>query len=312
MMGSILVFIFSASQAVRDIFFSHLFENHGFFDVVLIVFISATLCGWIVLFLSKSDQLSHLRSLWKPLLLISVATAVGWMCYFFALTQIEPAIANTLFSGSGPFVVIVVSLIAGNGFPIYKRKRIELFCYAGLFTAMIAIVFVAVFGLSGLDTSNPWLAAVGSISAITSGTLIAVSLLVSRRLNEAGLTPNAIMAVRFLVGVPLALVVLFAQEQPTGIAFDIATLTVSAAALCFIVLPSYALQIGVSMASPLTVQVIVSLSPVIVFTAQLLDGRTHYSTATLICILTYGIFIVSANVLRGWKNDPLNKSIVKT
>lgn len=304
MSGPFLVFIFSASQAVRDIFFPHLFENHGFFDVVLIVFVSATACGWIVLLVLEPDQLSRLTRLWKPLVLISLATATAWSCYFFALTHIEPAVANTLFSGSGPFVVIVASFFADNKIRTYERRRLEQLCYAGLFATMIAIVVVAITGRSGLDATTPWDAFRGSLSAITSGTLIAISLLISRRLNEAGLTANAVMAMRFSLGVLVMAIIIGAQEQASDIALDWATLTVSGAALCLIVLPSYALQIGVSRTAPMTVQVIVSLSPLLVFTAQFLDGRTHYAPATLICVIFYGIFILSANVLRGWRNDP--------
>jgi len=304
MAGPLLVFIFSASQAIRDIFFAHLFGNHSFFDVVLIVFVSATVSGWFVLFLLEPEQISRLFSHWKLLALISLATAAAWNCYFFALTHIEPAVANTLFSGSGPIVVVLASLFASEEKRIYERRRLEKFCYAGLCATMIAIVIVAVSGRSGLGATTPLAALLGSLTAIASGTLIAVSLLISRRLNEEGLTANTIMAVRFSLGVLVAANIIYAQEQPSGIALDKATLTVSIAALCLIVLPSYALQIGVSQTAPLTVQVIVSLSPIMVFAAQLLDGRTHYAPATLICVIFYGIFILSANVLRGWQSDP--------
>jgi len=305
MSGPFLVLIFSASQAIRDIFFPHLFENHGFFDVVLIVFVSATASGWFVLLLLEPNQISRLTKLWKTLLLISIATATAWICYFFALTRIEPAVANTLFSGSGPFLVILVSFFANDEIWTYKRRRLEQLCYTGLFATMVAIVIVAITGHSGLDATTPWNAFLGSLSAIASGTLIATSLLISRRLNEAGLSANAIMAVRFSLGVLISAIIISTQEQPSDIALDWATLMVSVAALCLIVLPSYALQIGVTQAAPLTVQIIVSLSPLIVFSAQFLDGRTHYAPATLICVIMYGIFILSANVLRGWKNDPV-------
>jgi len=302
--GPLLVFVFSASQAVRDIFFAHLFENHGFFDVVLIVFLSATAIGWIVLCLLEPHQISRLSRHWKSLVVISLATAVAWNCYFFALTHIEPAVANTLFSGSGPFIVILASFFTSDRERTYERRRLEQLCYAGLFATLVAIVIVAVSGRSGLDTTTPLAALLGSFSAIASGSLIAFSLLISRRLNEAGLTANAVMAVRFSLGVLVAAVIISVQKQPSGIALDWATLTVSIAALCLIVLPSYALQIGVSRTAPLTVQVIVSLSPLMVFAAQLLDGRTHYAPATLMCVIFYGIFILSANVLRGWQSDP--------
>ena len=203
--------------------------------------------------------------------------------------------------------MILVSFFANNETRNYRRKRLEQLCYGGLFATLIAIVIVAITGRSGLDSTTPRDAILGSLSAITSGTLIAISLIISRSMNEAGLTANAVMAVRFSLGVLVAAIVIGVQDQPSDIASDWATLGVSGAALCLIVLPSYALQIGVSLTAPLTVQVIVSLSPLIVFTAQFLDGRTHYAPATLTCIVFHGIFILSANVLRGWKNDPARR-----
>ena len=281
-----------------------MFENHGFFDVVLIVFFSATALGWIVLVVRDPEQIPKLYKQWIPLTVISLATALAWNSYFFALTHIEPAVANTLFSGSGPFLVILASVAAGGRQQIFERTRMELLCYAGLFVTMVAIVIVAVTGRSGLGATLALEAFFGSVAAIASGILIAASLLISRRLNEAGVSANAVMAVRFAIGMLVAATIIGVQEQPSGIALDWSTLLVSAAALCLIVLPSYALQIGVSRTAPLTVQVIVPLSPIMVFAAQLLDGRTHYAPATLICVIFYGVFILSANILHGWQYDP--------
>ncbi len=308
MSGPLLVFLFSASQAIRDVFFPYLFEGHGFFDVVLIVFLSATVSGWVVVFIFESDQVSRLCRYWKPLALISLATAVAWTCYFFALTHIEPAIANTLFSGAGPFVIIMASFFSRSEKQIYKQGRLEQFCYAGLFVTLLAIILVAVSGKSGLGMITPRGALLGALSAIASGSLMSLSLLISRRLNDAGVTANAVMAVRFSLGVLMAAAMITIQQQPSGINLDSATVIVTIAAICLIVLPGYALQSGVSKTAPLTVQVIVSLSPIMVFAAQLLDGRVHYASATLICLIFYAIFILSLNVLRGWASESVKQA----
>lgn len=306
--GPILVFIFSISQAARDVYFPYLFENHGFFDIVLIAFFIATIFGWIVLLSKEPEQIPKILKQWKLLTIASMATAGGWICYFFALNHIEAAIANALFSGAGPFVVILASYFGSGNQQTFVSKRLERFCYVGLFATLVAIVFVAVSGRSGLSQTLPREAFFGSLAALSSGALMAASMLISRRLNESGVSANAVIAARFIVGVLVATLIIMMQEQPSGIGFDKATLVVLMAAFCLIVLPGYALQIGVSRTAPLTVQVIVPLSPILVFAAQLLDERTHYSAATLICVVFYGIFILSANVLRGWRDEPSNKN----
>lgn len=302
MTGPLLVFVFAASQAARDIFFPHIFASFGFFDVVLIVFVAATLIGWTVLICLEWDQVALLRRHWRALLVISLATAAAWISYFHALGRIEPAIANTLFSGSGPFVVIAAAMLGAGG--AVPRSAWERLCYFGLLGALAAIVGVAVTGRSGLAAGDAWSTAAGCLGAVAAGSLIAFSLLMSRRLNEAGVSANAVMAARFVAGAVVAGVVILSQDRASSITVDSNTLVVIAAAIGLIVLPSYALQIGVSRTAPLTVQVIVPLSPIMVFAAQALDPRTDFAPATLICIVLYAVFVLGANLLRGWRDDP--------
>jgi drug/metabolite transporter (DMT)-like permease len=302
MTGPLLVFVFAASQAARDIFLPHIFARFGFFDVVLIVFLAATLIGWTVLLCLERGQIALVREHWRMLFVISLATAAAWISYFFALGRIEPAIANTLFSGSGPFVVITAAVLGAGG--VVPRSTWERLCYLGLLGALAAIVGVAVTGQSGLAVGDAWRTGAGCLGAVAAGALIAFSLLMSRRLNEVGVSANAVMAARFVVGAAAAGVVIAALEQTSTIAANPDTLIVVVAAIGLIVLPSYALQIGVARTAPLTVQVIVPLSPIMVFAAQALDPRTLFAPATLICIVLYAVFVLGANLLRGWRDDP--------
>jgi hypothetical protein len=69
-----------------------------------------------------------------------------------------------------------------------------------------------------------------------------------------------------------------------------------------IVLPLYALQVGIALTVPLTANVLRSLGPVFVFALQQVDGRLAYSTPTLICILVYSAAAIAANAAHGLRH----------
>jgi predicted ABC-type exoprotein transport system permease subunit len=70
------------------------------------------------------------------------------------------------------------------------------------------------------------------------------------------------------------------------------------AALLLIVLPSYVNQIGIALASPLTVRAVLALGPVLVFLLQLVEGRLPSSAATLAACVLYAVFAVASAVAR--------------
>jgi len=79
---------------------------------------------------------------------------------------------------------------------------------------------------------------------------------------------------------------------------SINTGSVAVASLLPIVLPNYVNQVGVALASPVTVRAVLAVGPVVVFALQLLDGRLSSSPATLTACGLYGLFAVAAAVAR--------------
>jgi hypothetical protein len=90
-----------------------------------------------------------------------------------------------------------------------------------------------------------------------------------------------------LVAAPLT------AEAPVG-----ALAPVVAAALLLIVFPIYVSQVGVSLASPLTVRVAFSLAPVFIFALQLFEGRLASSPYSLAAAGVYCVFAIGAAVAR--------------
>jgi hypothetical protein len=91
---------------------------------------------------------------------------------------------------------------------------------------------------------------------------------------------------------------------------ELAALSATSAVL--IVLPLFALQVGIARTAPLTAHVIRSLGPVCVFAMEQIDGRLVYSTPTLICIAAYSAAAIAGNLAHswrgGWRGDVPGKS----
>jgi hypothetical protein len=66
------------------------------------------------------------------------------------------------------------------------------------------------------------------------------------------------------------------------------------ACLLLIVLPNYVNQVGIALASPVTVRTVLAVGPVLVFGLQLFDGRLSSSRATLVVCVLYGVCAVAA------------------
>ena len=102
--------------------------------------------------------------------------------------------------------------------------------------------------------------------------------------------PGAVLlAGAFALGSPATLLTGLAPGVLGGIAL---------AAFVLIVLPNYINQIGVALASPVTVRAVLALGPVLVFGLQLGDGRLSSSAWTLATALLYAVFAVAAALAR--------------
>ena len=69
-------------------------------------------------------------------------------------------------------------------------------------------------------------------------------------------------------------------------------------AAVLIVVPSYVNQVGISLASPLTVRVVLATGPVLIFLVQLIEGRLSASPYSLAAAILYAVFAISAGLAR--------------
>jgi drug/metabolite transporter (DMT)-like permease len=297
-LGPALVLLFCISQAFRDVYFGHVFQGVDFFAVILLAFMASTVLFTAIPLIRHPQSFAKLRGQGGIVLAMNLATALAWSCYFFGLSHLEPSIVNTLHSGMGPLTVVTLGAL---GAPLAQMSAktsrvgiVEYAGYVGIALSLIGLIWIALTGQSGLAVDQSTLLGLGAL--MVSGVSITVSLLYCKRLHDRGISAEVVTSIRYIVLIGIAAVVVWHKGGLGGVATaqDAAMLTVLATVL--IVLPLYAFQVGIALTTPLTANVLRALGPVFVFALQQFDGRLHYSTPTLVCILAYSAAAIVSNV----------------
>jgi hypothetical protein len=298
--GPLLVLTFCLSQAARDVYFGHVFQDIDFFAVILLAFSLSTLIFGALTAIKAPTEFAGLRGQLATVLAMNVTTALAWSCYFFALTHLEPAIVNTVHSGMGPLTVVALAACGARLAKAPAMRRGELASLAGIALSIAALWWVVLSGRSGLPTASGATDLVGLGLLTISGSSITISLLYSKRLHDRGVGAGAVTAVRYLLLILVAGGITVSKGHWPGVAGagQVATLALSSTAL--IVLPLFALQVGIATTAPLRAHVIRSLGPVCVFALEQIDGRLVYSLATLVCIVIYSVAAIASNFAHGW------------
>ena len=296
--GFLLSLAFAALAAGRDVYFGGLFQH---VEPLLVALTAFGLCSLVLVPIALRRDPGGLTALarrpWE-LLWVNATTALAWLSFFFALKTIEPALVQILFYGIGPLSVWWVDgLVPGSIRATLSSSERRL--HRGLLAALLVAAAVVLAGLSGLGPQPVGIATAGIALAVGGGVSISISTLLCRALNETGVRPVTLLALRFPGAIVLTAALATASSAPllAGVTpGGFAALAV--ASLLLIVFPNYVNQVGVALASPVTVRAVLAVGPVMVFALQLLEGRLSPSRATLGACVLYGVLAVAAAVAR--------------
>jgi hypothetical protein len=300
-----LLALFLAMSAARDVYFGWVFQSTNVFAVTALVFMAtAMIFGGLTLREAKRwrGSLRHVRTI----LAVNVLTAAAWLAYLWAVKLIEPAVANTLWSGVGPLVIAALAVRASNAGTDRGRVVAESFgtvervAHLGLLATLVFVAVAAATGHSGISVGGPWRTLAGIGLAVGSGGAIAVAILGTKHLHNAGFSARQLVALRFCVLIAVA--AMFAipgvgdggAASVGGNAVGVAQRFADAArlipaGLLLIALPIYALQAAVERLRPMTVEIVVALGPPLVFALQAFDGRIRFSPLTLAGVVSYSL-----------------------
>jgi drug/metabolite transporter (DMT)-like permease len=299
--GPILVLAFSLSQAFRDVYFGTVFQRVDFFAIILLAFTLSTIIFAGVTLIRAPGDFARLRGQGRVVLAVNLTTAIAWSSFFFALTQLDPSIVNTIHSAMGPLIVVGLGAFGISLAQRTDTNGLERVGYAGIALSVVALWVVVLSGHAGLPIKNVWGTIAGLALLSVSGASITVSLLYCKRLQDRGIGADTLTTIRYVALILFAGAMVLWGGRPIGMTGGQHLLTLSVAAVLLIVLPLYALQVGIGRVNPLTANVIRALGPVFVFVMEQFDGRLRYSMAVLICILIYSGSVILTNVARGWR-----------
>ena len=291
--GIACVVLFTLSTALRDVYLGAVFQAHSPFVVNLLAFGAATIVFGLWVLLRRRREIHLMLAAPGDLALACNATSLAWGCYFQALALLPPATVNTLHTGIGPLAVVAFMLL---GMRVPTAKALSAPEMAAQAAVLAALAFIA--GTVVADRPDLLWQQIGGLAlALVSGILIAMHGVASRRLNERGISPAALMAVRFL---PLLLVsaVALTWSPNTGHASpsvaEYAEIAVIVALL--VTVPSFVLQVGTALGPLLTGRLIVAFGPLLVLALQILEGRLAFSGPGLVGTLFYALTAATAIV----------------
>ena len=297
MSGPAFVLAFVVLSAFRDVFFADALRSAPFFAVALIAFATCTAAFLLVALCERERTLRVVFTDWRAFLLMNLFTACAWLQYFQSLRFLEPAIANVLHAGLGPLTIMAMGAIGWRIVDAGRMTAIETACQAAMALCLVALVAVALTGLSAGEGGTVALA--GCAFAVGSGIAITLATLYAKRLHDQGASAAAVVATRFLGVLAAAMVALSFLPDARAAAVAPATwLALAPAAFLFMAVPIYFNQIGVKLATPITVRVLLALGPVFLIVLQTAVGGLALSGWSLAGVLAYCTIALGAVFVR--------------
>jgi len=188
---------FVCLAAVRDVYLGGVFQR---ITPLLIAIVAFTLCTVVFLptaIVSSRNSLAILRHRLSDLFWVNITSAIAWITFLYGLKLIEPLVVQILYSGIGPLSVIWIERNlsgGGRGTPITRGERLA---YLGLLVTLAFSALITLTGLSGMTRQSAGSAVLGVILATSGGISISVSTMLCRKLTDAGVTPSALLSLRF-------------------------------------------------------------------------------------------------------------------
>lgn len=286
-LGVALLIGFLVCTSLRDVGLSAVFGRYGFFEVALAGFGAATGCFLTLVMVFAPAQLRTLRLAWRQVLLVNVTTAIAWLSYFASLRLLEPSVTNMVYSGIAPLTVIS---FAAWGFKARSEERVgaaERAAHLALAGTLGVVGWIVLSGHSGIADLSLRNGALGLALAAASGISITAETIVAKRMNEAGVSPAAVLGVRFVFVTLIAAACVGLEGESIWQTAPAELGYLAVAALLLIAAPIYLVQAGLAYTSPMTTGVVLSLGPAFVLAAQLLGGNIATSPYVLSAVALY-------------------------
>jgi drug/metabolite transporter (DMT)-like permease len=296
--GLFLTAGFVLCGALRDVYFSRAFQAWSPLDVAALTFtLSTVLFLTITLAGGGARRLAALARWPRDILAINVTSATAWIAFLYALQNLEPALVQVMWAGSGPLVIQALERVGVRLVEPARLRALERWCLVAIGLMVLLAGAVALLALSATDARS---AALGVALTLLSGAAISVNILLCKRVHERGVAAAPLLSVRFIGVAVVALALAPLVRTGPSLWSSSALPTVAGVALLLIVLPLYLNQRGLALASPMTVRIVHAAGPVLVFAIQFLEGRLPASPWSLAVVVGYSASAVLSATARQW------------
>ena len=298
MTGQAFILAFVVLSAFRDVFFAGALRTAPFFAVTFIAFAICSAAFLCVALLERRRTLRVVFADRRTFLLMNLFTACAWLSYFQSLRFLEPAIANVLHAGLGPLTILAMGAIGWRIVDAGRMTPVETACQAAMGLCLAGLIAAALLGLSAGEGGVA--ALVGCLFVTISGAAITVATLYSKRLHDAGASAAAVVSTRF-VGVLAAGTLALAlgpAEASAAVTSAETWLALAPAAFALMAVPIYLNQIGIKLANPISVRVLLALGPVFLIALQTAVGGMKLSGYSLAGVTAYCAIAVVAALAR--------------
>ncbi len=302
--GLFCLWAFVLSQSVRDVYLGGLFGSLGLYEIALLAFGSAAVVFAANLLVFRRHELGLLWLEWRYVLALNLTTMVSWLCYFQALSLIEPAAVNLAFCGVAPAAVLIFSRFGfsspGEQTPGTGERTLH-FALLGTVLALFVTVWL---GASGAGTVTFATAVTGVGLAALSGFSITAETIFAKRMNLKGASPSAIVGVRFLMVTCFSAIMLLGAGNAYVGMTSVSIAAQAGIFLAILIAPIYLVQAGVALTTPLTTGVICSLGPIATLALQSAVGGFSLSPALVAVVSAYTVIAMAAAVYAARSSNP--------
>jgi len=285
--GVVMLLVFAALTALVDVYAGNRLQELSLVSMAAISFtLSAVFfLGLDILLRGAATAFRPLRTQTYDVVAINVSTAVTWLSLLYALKYLEPAVVNVVGLAVGPVFTVLLGSLLRRGSSVL---RAEVAVSVGICGFIAVLAWASLTGRSGVGEVDPAAAVVGFVLTLVCGVGGTANVIYSKRLSEAGQSPQAVLAIRFFLMVAVTWFMVAADDNPgLGEAF----LPGLVIAVIGVGVPLYVLQVGIKYTEPITASLIMTLSPPFALLWQLPDQRLQISTLSLVGIVAITVLV---------------------
>jgi drug/metabolite transporter (DMT)-like permease len=255
------------------------------------LFVFASLLLTVVVSLGVTGAARPRRG-WSWVAPINALTAASFLCFYFALRHLQPAVVGAIEIGMTVMTGLAVQVVATRALPSARRS----ISVAGIMGGCALLAWTSIDG--GVPAANPALAWLALGAASLSGMASALTVHVSRRLHDAGWSASSVLAHRFYLALLLAFGWTAADSGAaawTGIFWTDALTLAAMLALGAgsLLLPLLLLQRAIGRTDPAAILVCGALQPAFSYGLSLLSPRFAGDATVLGAVGVITLFVLA-------------------